>query len=271
MDNSRSQIHYPDKAIRLVFIPLFTILGYYLTYNIIDIDLVLVLQFTSDLIKAFVTWEIMRRSIMWLDIRYPWTRSVGGRILRQLPLSIFSALLVFIIMVELEYAFIRPQENMHFYSFDIFIVSIFLLCGNILYTALYFYSGFQQLNGKSSEPTVDALPQRFLVRVGNKELNIPLETILGFYSEDKQSYIITEGQRKLPIDLSLNKIEETIPPAFFRVNRQYILTRQVITDFSTDANGKVYVRLLPDLKLIEPVVVSREKASGFKKWMRHAH
>ena len=68
-------------------------------------------------------------------------------------------------------------------------------------------------------------------------------------------------------DRSLDKIETSLPEEhFFRLNRQYILNRQVLTGFKRTGNGKIEVLVNGPENLPSSIAVSRKKAVSFKNW-----
>jgi len=65
----------------------------------------------------------------------------------------------------------------------------------------------------------------------------------------------------------LDKIEQKLSPIdFFRVNRQYMVSRQIVTGFKRLENGKLLVQVKCDIKSPQELTVSRTKAPAFKSW-----
>ena len=72
----------------------------------------------------------------------------------------------------------------------------------------------------------------FTVKHGNQNLLFPFSDILGFYAEEGYTILLTKENKKYFPDRSLDKIETVLPEElFFRLNRQYILNRKVVTGF----------------------------------------
>ena len=259
---------YRDKWIRVTAVPFFTAIGYYVTYNNIQFNGEFILLFISDLIKGFAVWEVVRMCTVLLDKKYPWKASVLKRLLLQLTFPVASGILLFILLVQLEYHYVRsfPLEN--FYTLDIWIVLVFLLCSSLIYTSLYFYQRYADLQ---KEP-LTAPPHKddgLMVRYGNKESKIGFKDIVAFYSEGKQTWLLTKELRRLPVDQSLDRLEQFVPSYFFRVSRQYLLTPSTVTSISLDTYGKVKAETEKRYNLDPVIIVSREKAAGFKKWFRN--
>lgn len=163
------------------------------------------------------------------------------------------------------------------------IALIFLLLFNVLCVSLYFYDSYrrsqaekealaERLQAVPVSPHI-ASPQRkpeeVVVRVGPREVVIPLEAILCLYSEEKETYLLHQDGKVYLMDASLDKLEAQLgPPVFFRANRKFILTRKIIETVRPDTYGKVAVGLKPAARLPEQIIISRDKAAPFRDWLR---
>jgi DNA-binding LytR/AlgR family response regulator len=95
----------------------------------------------------------------------------------------------------------------------------------------------------------------------------PFADILGFYAEYGYTILLTKENKKYFPDRSLDKIETTLPEElFFRLNRQYILNRKILTGFKRTGNGKIDVLVNAPENLPSSIAVSRTKAVSFKNW-----
>lgn len=107
---------------------------------------------------------------------------------------------------------------------------------------------------------------RFLCKLGNKIKSVPIEKIKYFYSKDKMTFIIDEQNNKLPINNTLDEIDQMIDPnEFFRVNRQYITHFNAIDEIHPYFKGRLKLKLKP--KNVDDIVVSTEKSPQFKSWL----
>jgi two-component system LytT family response regulator len=139
---------------------------------------------------------------------------------------------------------------------------------------------YKNLKNKATEvkiSTIQALIQnekwmtsnyktRFLFRKSDRL--IPIETIDMAYlmSEDKLSFCKTRDGKLLHTDLTLDAISAQLNPEyFFRANRKYIITRDVLQDIRLHLNGKIKITI-KECSDTE-VYVSKERASDFKKWL----
>lgn len=143
---------------------------------------------------------------------------------------------------------------------------------------------YRRLNMETpAEPTsqlsIDALVQqlrqqvmstdyrrRFLVRHVSQWVPVDVADIAYFYSEGGVSLFRTRSNQKYPVDYTLDELEAMLDPGqFFRANRQYIVDINSVQQIHPYFNNKLKLTLkpIPD----DEVLVSRERATDFKKWM----
>lgn len=107
---------------------------------------------------------------------------------------------------------------------------------------------------------------RFMVRIGQRIVALPVEKIAYFFAESKLTYIVTEDDRRYPIDIPLDEIDEQVnPKIFFKINRQYLISFGAIAEIHPYFKGRIKLKLTPDQK--EEIIVSSEKSPEFKKWL----
>lgn len=107
---------------------------------------------------------------------------------------------------------------------------------------------------------------RFLIRVGNKIVAVPVEKISYFYSQNKLTYIVTKDGKKLPTDQTLEVLEEQLnPQSFYRANRQFIISFDSIAEIHPYFKGRLKLDLTPTAEI--ELVVSAEKTPEFKSWL----
>lgn len=108
----------------------------------------------------------------------------------------------------------------------------------------------------------------FLVYVKDKIIPVLFKDIAYFYLEAEQVYCKTlEGERYV-LDRTLDNIASQCDPAlFFRANRQVIVARKAVKNLSQHYHRKLKLHLRPQ----EPfeILVSKVKASEFKKWLEN--
>ncbi len=108
--------------------------------------------------------------------------------------------------------------------------------------------------------------QRFLVKIGDQLKNIHTKDIAYFIYEDGLAIAVTMNKSSLPVDYSLDQLEQLLNPAeFFRINRKIISRIDSIGKIHVYFNGRLKVELNPPLN--EDIIVSRERVGRFKEWM----
>jgi DNA-binding LytR/AlgR family response regulator len=119
---------------------------------------------------------------------------------------------------------------------------------------------------KSIKPESKEFKKRFLVKSNSKLLSIKTNEIAYFFTENGIVYIKTNKENKFHIDTKLDQIQEQIDSQqFFRLNRQFIVNLDSIISSLPYDKGKIMVEVIPKTSL--PIIVSRDKASDFKKWL----
>ena len=108
--------------------------------------------------------------------------------------------------------------------------------------------------------------KRFVIKVGEHLRTVSADNILYFFSQNKTTHLCTTDNRILIIDYSLDQLTEIIDnEKFFRINRQYIINRDAISDIVMYSKSRLKIRLKPAGQ--EPVIVSRDKVNAFKTWL----
>lgn len=76
---------------------------------------------------------------------------------------------------------------------------------------------------------------------------------------------LTSG-KQIITNFNLTELENLLPGRFFRINRQFILNKEAIDQVKSIENQKLQVSL-KDLETDDAFVVSRYRASEFKRWL----
>lgn len=107
---------------------------------------------------------------------------------------------------------------------------------------------------------------RFMITVGSKIKSIEVRDIAYFYSADKMTFLMTNDGHALPVEFSLDKLEETLNPIeYFRISRQCIVGYSAILNVHTHIKGKLKLDLRPTAKT--EMLVSGDRMTAFKEWL----
>jgi two-component system, LytTR family, response regulator LytT len=112
-----------------------------------------------------------------------------------------------------------------------------------------------------------AYRKRFLVKQGQRLFSVEVSDIAWFMADGKLCFLRTWDNQRYLLDYTLEQLESLLDPAeFYRANRSYLISAKAVKDIQPYFNGKLSLQLIP---AAEPnnVIVSKEKAMEFKRWM----
>lgn len=108
--------------------------------------------------------------------------------------------------------------------------------------------------------------ERFLTKMGQRLVSVDVKDIAYFFSRNKMSHIRSKEGKNFVLDYNMDEIQHMVDNSrFFRLNRQVIASIDSIEKTNFYFNNKLKIILFPPFD--EEVLVSRERASEFKKWM----
>lgn len=101
---------------------------------------------------------------------------------------------------------------------------------------------------------------------GDKLLPISVDMILLFYIKDCQvKAVLTDGTEHNFVQ-TLDELTECLNPAlFFRVNRQYLISREAVKDIDLWFNNRLSINIR-HFKSTEKILVSKVRVAEFKEW-----
>lgn len=107
---------------------------------------------------------------------------------------------------------------------------------------------------------------KFVIKVGEHIRIIPVEEVCYFYSVEKATFLQTTGNRSYAIAHSLDQLGDLLDPAaFFRINRQYMISFSSIKDIVQYSGSRLRLKILHNED--KEIIVSREKVQDFRKWL----
>lgn len=107
--------------------------------------------------------------------------------------------------------------------------------------------------------------KRFLIKIGEQFQTVEASEVSHFYFSEGSTYLVNKTGKELPIDFSLDHLEQMLNPLeFFRVNRKTIISISSILHIHTYFNSRLLLKLK---NYEEDVIVSRERVQAFKNWI----
>lgn len=111
--------------------------------------------------------------------------------------------------------------------------------------------------------------ERLTIKLGNRTFFVGFDEIAFLYSSDKITHIVTNDGKQYIHDLSLESLNNEMPAEmFFRANRQFIVTRNVVSEMKPSSNGKIKAYLNVSNGFPNRISVSRLKAAAFRVWLK---
>ena len=110
--------------------------------------------------------------------------------------------------------------------------------------------------------------EKFLIRLNDRIVPVHVNDIAYFYSESKNSFIVTKAGINYVLDDSLDTIEQGLSPrAFFRISRSCIVAESVIDSVSKLLGGRLRLSLVRGVPAETDLTVSRARADAFLTWL----
>ena len=101
---------------------------------------------------------------------------------------------------------------------------------------------------------------------GDKLLPVSIDMIQLFYIKDCQvKAVLTDGV-EYNFSLTLDELVDCLNPSlFFRVNRQFLISREAIKDIDLCFNSRLSINLRHS-RMTEKILVSKARVAEFKEW-----
>jgi two-component system response regulator LytT len=108
--------------------------------------------------------------------------------------------------------------------------------------------------------------KRLVIRYGPHIKTVEVAEVAYFFTQEKVTFLNTFGNKKLPVDNTLDELEDVLDPAvFFRINRQFIINVKAIGSMCSYSKSRVKIELDPPSEI--ETIVSTERSSTFKNWL----
>jgi DNA-binding LytR/AlgR family response regulator len=108
--------------------------------------------------------------------------------------------------------------------------------------------------------------QKILVPVKDKLIPVSVDSISCFYTANEQTTVFLKNGKSYPYKRTLDSIIQMLNPQhFFRLNKQYIASKESIINITIWFDNRLLITL--DVETPERIFVSKNKAADFKHWM----
>lgn len=110
--------------------------------------------------------------------------------------------------------------------------------------------------------------QKFLVRLNDKILPIPVNDISYFLSEDKVTWMFTSDGSKYVMDQSLDILSSQLSPSrFFKISRGCIIASSAVQSIIKLQGGRLKINAVP--RSSPEILVSRSRSEDFLQWLEN--
>ena len=108
---------------------------------------------------------------------------------------------------------------------------------------------------------------RFFIKLGTHYHSVSTNEIACFFIRQRGTFLKTTVGKNLDVDYSLDQIQKLVDPTqFFRINRNYIINIDSISDIISYSSNRLKI-ILKNFEHLDELLVSREKTGEFKKWL----
>jgi len=185
------------------------------------------------------------------------------RLIEQLVINLISTVIIYSILFPLINVVILGGAITWFGYFK-----YLTICSTIIIGKISILTGYELYLMKT--PYQSNHEGRLMVKSGRKNIMLDVYDIAFLYSKNGIISIhLTDGTKYITNYTSLGLPEKELPSdSFFRINRQYIINRNIVSQIRDDVNRKLKVSLLPKINSPEKeLLVSRYKSNQFKLWL----
>ena len=234
------------------------------------INLKKILEEVDKTIEITENTESIKQTVKWLE-----NNNAPDLIFMDIHLSDGSAFNIFnLITVEVPIVFTTAYDE---YAIEAFKVnSIDYLMKPIeksevkraieKYRKLTEHDLVKYINQLSQLIPLGRYPEKLLIPVKDKLIQVTLNEVACFYTSDNSTQIILLDGQKYLYNKSLDSIINTVNPAlFFRANKQFVIAKKHVSDITIWFDNRLLISLMVETP--ERIYISKNKAALFKQWM----
>jgi hypothetical protein len=255
------KIEYFDKwiisALTITLTIIFVLLGYIENGDHFRVNITTI---SVNLFYTLISIILLRGTILLLDRYLPWYNQTIKRFIIQVFITLITYLIIqSYILYYLEANHLNNSKVTATTVGTYFVGSTAVILINCLYLMLFLNHSNKTNSG--IEKSIDFLN----AKLGSKRVNILTKDLRYIFIENGVVRALDKDNRKLVLQDSLGDLEKMLISSFFyRANRQTIISKPIIKEVQYNDNKSCTVALL---SIPNPVVISRHKASSFKKWL----
>jgi len=117
-------------------------------------------------------------------------------------------------------------------------------------------------------PETSKIQRHFLVNHGYKLISVNENDITYFVASGKHLFIyMNSGNSHLYNNTLTDIIHNLDPVIFFKVNRKYIVNRNIIKEVIKHSNQKIELKLTVRPVEDDPIIISKKEINNFKNWL----
>lgn len=126
-------------------------------------------------------------------------------------------------------------------------------------------SYLQQLANFAKQYQPSSYRSSFLVSYRQKMMMIDVNEVAYLYVKERGVFLRKRDEQVYSVDFFLDDLEEQLDPTrFYRANRQFLVSRSSILEIEPYFNGRLILKVKPEPHT--SIIISKEKASHFKRW-----
>jgi uncharacterized protein YacL len=224
---------------------------------------------------ALILWEIVRFITRYLDKRMSWSEQPVKRLLLQVSLGVvLPSLLSFVFTwIWMESAYNQDIFKTSWLNNEFYTVILIIVLINLIYFTWWLYLNWKQqsafaLLGNPASHT-ETMHKTIEVSKAGKTILLPQTDIAYCFLSNGYCYIKPFEGDVFVTSYTLDEVTRILGEfLFFRVNRQFLVSRKSCTAYKSIENGKIELDLIPPFKT--PVIVSQKRARDFRKWVSAA-
>lgn len=225
-----------------------------------------------SVVIAFMLVSLVNLVTIKLDTRFDWNEQPTKRIGLQLALAlILPAILAFLLATLYFRLFDIDIFVTRYLTYDFPVILLMLLLINVYYVAFYFYKQWKfTRDSLPTEPVQKNSPTKDVIMTykADKAVPVSIKNILYLYHANDYNFLRTINGEDILVEHTLDELEKMLPDQlFFRVNRQFIVSRQACKNYSLLSYGKLELNVEPAFN--STITISQKRAPAFKKWLEH--